>query len=94
MAMYDYKARDNNGRPIKGVMEAASRNELVEKLKKMGYMATGISEAVSGFKIESIFEKFKRIRPDDMLMFYIQLSNMINAGIVILMSLSTLGKQA
>ena len=93
MAIYNYKARDNNGRPIKGVMEAASKNELVEKLKKMGYMVTGISESSGGLKMGSIFESFERIKSDDMLMFYIQLSNMINAGIPILMSLSTLGRQ-
>ncbi len=93
MAMYNYKARDNNGRLVKGAMEAASKNELVEKLRKMGYMVTGVSEATTGFKLESIFESVKRIKSDDMLMFYIQLSNMINAGITILMSLSTLGKQ-
>ncbi len=93
MTIYNYKARDNNGRPIKGAMEAASKSELVEKLRKMGYMATGVSESSSGFKIASIFESLQRIKSDDMLMFYIQLSNMINAGITILMSLSTLGKQ-
>ena len=93
MAIYNYKARDNNGRLIKGAMEAASKNELVEKLKKMGYMVTGVSEVTAGFSIESVFENLKRIKSDDMLMFYIQLSNMINAGITILMSLSTLGRQ-
>ncbi|MDO8536120.1 MAG: type II secretion system F family protein [Candidatus Omnitrophota bacterium] len=93
MAMYNYKARDNNGRQVKGAMDAASKNELVEKLRKMGYMVTGVSEAATGVSIESFFERFKRIKSDDMLMFYIQLSNMINAGITILMSLSTLGKQ-
>lgn len=93
MAVYRYKARDNNGRPIKGSMEAGSKNELVEKLRKMGYMVTGISEDSGGFRIESVFENLKRIKSDDMLMFYIQLSNMINAGVTILMSLSTLGKQ-
>ncbi len=91
--MYNYKARDNNGRLVKGAMEAASKNELVEKLRKMAYMVTGVSEATTGFKIESILENFKRIKSDDMLMFYIQLSNMISAGITILMSLTTLGKQ-
>ena len=93
MAMYKYKARDNNGRLVKGAMEAASRNELVEKLRKMGYMVTGVSEASAGFSVESFFENLKSIKSDDMLMFYIQLSNMINAGITILMSLSTLGRQ-
>ena len=93
MAAYNYKARDAAGRLIKGMMEAVSSNELVEKLRKMGYMVTGVSESKPGFRIGSIFERFIRIKSDDMLMFYIQLSNMINAGITILMSLSTLGRQ-
>jgi type IV pilus assembly protein PilC len=38
-------------------------------------------------------DRFKRIGSDDMLMFYIQFSNMISSGITILMALSTLAKQ-
>jgi len=74
-------------------MSAESRNELIDKLKKMGYMVTGVSEVSAGFKLDSLSDRFKRIKSDDMLMFYIQLSNMINSGITILMSLTTLGKQ-
>ena len=41
----------------------------------------------------SALEKFKRISSDTMLMFYVQFSNMIGAGITILMSLTTLASQ-
>ncbi|MFA6320371.1 MAG: type II secretion system F family protein [Candidatus Omnitrophota bacterium] len=93
MALYMYRARDGAGKIVKGTMDAATKTELIDKLQKMGYMATNVKETSSA-EMTSIFDRFQRIRSDDMLMFYIQLSNMITAGITILMSLSTLGKQA
>jgi type IV pilus assembly protein PilC len=93
MANFIYKARDANGRAVNGVMDAASKSELIDKLHKMGYMPTRISEAKAGARLTSLMDRFKRIGSDDMLMFYIQFSNMISSGITILMALSTLAKQ-
>lgn len=93
MAKYTYKARDTTGRAVKGAMEARDKAEMIDKLRKMGYMVTQISEIAPGINIGSMMDVFKRIRSDDMLMFYIQFANMISAGITILMSLTTLAKQ-
>ena len=93
MPTYTYKARDTTGRAVSGAMEASAKADLIDKLNKMGYMVTKVSEAKTGLKIDSTFERFKHIRSDDMLMFYIQFSNMISAGITILMALSTLARQ-
>ena len=93
MPTYIYKARDTIGTPVRGTMEAASKTELIDKLHKMGYMTTQVRESKPGFKIESLFEKLRPISPEDMTMFYIQLSNMINAGITILDALYSLSKQ-
>ncbi len=93
MATYTYKARDASGKRVSGTMEVASRAELVDKLRKMNYMTTSVAEVTSGIQIGSIFDRLKWVSSDDMLLFYIQLSNMISAGINILMSLSTLARQ-
>ncbi len=93
MAIYSYKARDAVGKLVKGIMEAATKQELIDKLHKLGYMTTNVTETTVGIQIRSIFDKLKWISTADMLMFYIQLSNMLNAGITILMSLSMLSKQ-
>jgi type IV pilus assembly protein PilC len=93
MPTYIYKARDAAGKLVKGTMEVASKDELTEKLHRMGYMATRVTEAISSVDIESIFEKSKRISTEDMIMFNVQLANMINAGMPILVSLDTLDKQ-
>jgi type IV pilus assembly protein PilC len=91
--MFTYKARDTNGRAVGGDMEAASKTDLIDKLHKMGYMPTKVSEAKSGVNLAGMLERFKRVGSDDMLMFYIQFSNMISSGITILMSLSTMARQ-
>lgn len=93
MPTYLYKARDTTGKPVKGTMDATSKEELIDKLHKMGYMTTRVTEALPGIKIESVFDKFKRISTEDMVMFNVQLSNMIDAGLSILISLYTLNKQ-
>ena len=94
MPVFTYKARDNSGKAVSGNMETANKTELMEKLRKMGYMPTKVAESKSGgVELVTIFDKLKRIKSDEMLMFYIQFSNMINAGINILMALSTLANQ-
>lgn len=93
MPTYIYKARDTEGKPIKGAMEAATKEELIDKLHKLGYMTTQISEALTNIKVDSIFERFKGIGEQELVIFYVQLSNMLNAGIDILFSLSTLANQ-
>lgn len=93
MPTYTYKARDTMGKSVKGTMDAGTKDELVDKLHKMGYMTTQVTEALPGIKIESFLEKLMPINTEDMIMFYVQLSNMINAGIPILTCLDTLNKQ-
>ncbi len=93
MPTYIYKARDAAGKLVKGAMDAADKDELAERLHRMGYMVTRVVEALPGKKIESVFEKLNKISAEDMIMFTLQLSNLINAGIGILPSLNTLNKQ-
>lgn len=93
MPTYIYKARDATGRPVKGTMDATNKEEVIDKLRKMGYMATSVAEAIGGIKIETIFDKLRRVSTEDIIMFNVQFANMIGAGINILSSLFTLAKQ-
>ncbi len=93
MPAYAYKARDATGKPVKGTMDAANKEELIDKLHKMGYMTTQVTEAIPGIKIETIFDKLRGVSTEDMIMFNVQFSNLISAGIPILSSLDTLAKQ-
>lgn len=93
MPTYIYKARDATGKLVKGTMDAATKEELTEKLNRMGYMITRVTEALPGIRIDSVFDKLKRISAEDMIIFNVQLANMINSGIPILVCLDTLDKQ-
>ena len=93
MSTYTYRARDTIGKLVKGTMDAASKEELIDKLRKMGYMTTQVTEALGGINIELSVEKFQRISTEDMIVFNIQLANMINAGMGLLTSLKGIRKQ-
>ena len=90
MPTYNYKARDKMGKLLSGTMAAESKSELVNKLSAMGHMTTQVSESRAASKGESILERFQQISTQDMIMFYVQFSNMINAGVPLLNSLNIL----
>ena len=46
MPRYAYEAFSATGSKTKGAMDAASRNELVSRLREMGYFPTHVEEAV------------------------------------------------
>ena len=93
MPVYSYKARDSAGKLVRGSMQADSKEDLADKLRKMGYMASRVEEALPSVRVEAVARLFNRIDTEDMIMFTVQLSNMINAGVSILASISTLARQ-
>jgi len=90
---YNYRARDNTGKLVRGVIEALSQDEVAEKLQRMGYVPVIITEAFAGLKLTQLKWSFKRIKTEDIVMFNVQLANMLNSGLSIISSLETLQKQ-
>ena len=90
MPTYLYKARDLSGKLVEGAMEAPAKDALVERLHKMGYMATQVTESALGISRESLWTRLKGVSQEDKLSFYVQLSNLIGSGISLLTSLSVL----
>jgi len=90
---YSYKARDNTGKLARGVIEALSQEEVAEKLQRMGYVPVTITEVFAGLKLKQLEWTFRRIKTEDIVMFNVQLANMLNAGLSIMSSLETLQKQ-
>lgn len=93
MPTYVYKARDGVGKSVKGTMEAPTQEELVARLHKMGYVTTGMAEALPGVSFKPLTVSFQRIKTEDLALFNIQLSNLIHAGVSLVASLETLEKQ-
>lgn len=92
MPVFVYKARDELGKQIKGVMEAKNREALATKLGSIGYFVTDITEQKTAMKL-SFGERFTRVKTEDLILFNVQLANMIAAGLSLLTSLRTLTKQ-
>jgi len=90
---YNYRARDNTGKLVRGVIEALSQEEVAEKLQRMGYVPVTITEVFAGLKLTQLEWNFRRIKTEDMVMFNVQLANMLNSGLSIISSLETLQKQ-
>ncbi len=93
MFAFNYRARDNTGKLIRGVIEALSQEEVAEKLQRMGYAPVRITEVFAGLKLEQLEWNFRRIKTEDIVMFNVQLANMLSSGLSIMSSLDTLQKQ-
>ena len=93
MFAFNYRARDNTGKLIKGVIEALSQEEVAEKLQRMGHAPITITKIFNGLKLEQLEWNFRRIKTEDIVMFNVQLANMLNSGLSIISSLETLQKQ-
>lgn len=93
MPDYLYKARDENGRLVKGALEADSADEVSVKLRKMGYMAVSISLAKKEIDLEGMLRQLRRINPQDLIVFNFQLANLLESGIPLLIALRTIEAQ-
>lgn len=93
MLAFNYRARDNTGKLVRGALEAISQEDVAEKLQRMGYTPVTITKVFAGLKLEQLEWNFRRIKTQDIVMFNVQLANMLNAGLSIISSLETLQKQ-
>ena len=90
MPNYLYKARDESGKLIRGTMDASSKDELASKIRNMGYVPTYVGESKGGFDISAFKGRFSKIGADDIIIFNLQLANMVSSGLTLLASLSSL----
>lgn len=95
MPKYTYKARNELGKAVHGTMEAKTAEDIALKLRTMSYTPTHIEEAQGLSEIfgGEIGQSFQRIKVEDMLVFNVQLANMIEAGLTVLTSLNTIAGQ-
>jgi type IV pilus assembly protein PilC len=93
MPNFSYKVRDESGKPVSGFMEAANTDALASKLRKLKYTVISITEKTVPFSIDNFLARFTRVKISDLVMFNVQLSNMIGAGISLPSSLLTLSEQ-
>lgn len=93
MATFAYRARDERGKLVSGTMDAVSADEVAAKLRKMGYIATGVNALAPGIKLDAVAAAYRPVRTQDVLVFYFQLANLIESTVPILTALKTIEAQ-
>lgn len=90
MPIYEYTAKDQEGRTLKGVIEAEDRKSFLDRIRKENLIIVALKE--SELKKRQT-RSGKRVKIDDIVVFSRQLATMVDAGIPILGSLDILVEQ-
>jgi len=100
MAQFNYTAIDAHGKKIKGTSEAENSFALAARLRKQSITIIS-AERLEEKRIKkdkktgnSFFSLAKRITTEDLVIFYRQLSTMVDAGVQLVESLDILADQA
>ena len=94
MPTYTYKARDEAGKAVKGTLEGPSQEEVAAKLHQMGYLVTRVEEGLSSsLHLESLGQRLQKVKTEELVIFSIQLANMVSSGLLLLLSLKILEGQ-
>jgi len=92
MPEFEYKAIDESGASIVEMIEAASSEEVAEKLEGLGYLPIHIREKRTSVNF-SLFEKKKKIKPEEVIVFTRQLVTLLKAGVPLLSCLDAMAQQ-
>jgi type IV pilus assembly protein PilC len=95
MPAFVYKARNPAGAIITGVLEADTKQVVVETLRRQRLLVVDVSEKREVFldKLSVLFARFRRVKLKEIVLFTRQLSTLISAGIPIVKSLDILAQQ-
>lgn len=91
-----YKARDSEGKLVKGRLEAPSESAVVARMRALGLTPVSITEANAGTGLNreiSLGAFEKGVARKDLAIMSRQLSTMVSAGIPLLKSLTILAEQ-
>ena len=94
MAVFQYKARGNDGKIVSGLVEAPSETVAARLLHDKQLFVVGLSQAANQFSFSAIGDRFSRVGFTDIVNFTRQLSTMIVAGLPIPEALTILRSQA
>ena len=91
MALYTYKALDQQGEIVQDKTEGSGTMAVASELRKQGLLVIDVKEQSVAKK--DILAPFKRIKLSDLVVFSRQLATMINAGLPIVRALYVLSEQ-
>jgi type IV pilus assembly protein PilC len=92
MATYAFKALDLAGSATKGEMEAGDKQAVAAQLRSKGLIVVDIEEQVPA-SAGDILARFRRVKPDELVIATRQLATMVNSGMSLLRSLYIIEEQ-
>lgn len=93
MGKFTYKARDERGALVTGVMEGDDRRSVYAQLDAMGLLPVAVSEVRETSFLGNAFAALQPVRYDDIIFFTRQLQTVIRAGIPMILGLRALEEQ-
>jgi type IV pilus assembly protein PilC len=92
MATFAFKALDLAGSPSKGEMEASDKQTVASQLRSKGLIVVDIEEKAA-VGAGDILARFKRVKPDDLVIASRQLATMVQSGMSLLRALYVIEEQ-
>ncbi|MCE5230422.1 type II secretion system F family protein [bacterium] len=100
MPEYSYEALDKGGKQVKGIIDAANEDVIIEKLRDMGYYPLRVTpnkkkagQGTDVLALPGLRLLFHRIKTKHICTFTRQLATLIDAGLPIMRSLTILREQ-
>ena len=93
MATYTFKAVDVAGVPARGELEAESKQSVTDQLRDRGLIVLDINENKTSVTSQDLFERFRRIKPQELTVMTRQLATMVASGMSILRAFHVLEDQ-
>jgi type IV pilus assembly protein PilC len=92
MGVFAFKALDVAGVPTKGEIEAENKQGVAQQLRSKGLIVLDIDEQVPK-SAGDILDRFKKVKPDDLVIGTRQLATMVSSGMSLLRSLYVIEEQ-
>src|SRR5918997_6916866 len=92
MATFTFKALDLSGASAKGEIEAESKQGVTSQLRSKGLIVLDIEEQKPA-SAGDILARFKKVKPDDLVIATRQLSTMVHSGMSLLRALYVIEEQ-
>ena len=92
MSTYAFKALDLSGVPTKGEIDADTKQAVAQQLRGKGLIVLDIEERQSA-SAGDLFERFKKVKPDDLVVGTRQLATMVSSGMSLLRALYVIEEQ-
>ena len=91
---YRYIAYNEERQLVRGELEVASEEQATEVLGYAGYQVVNLKEVTAFPLLERIQHYMERIKPTDLVLFYIQLALLLETGMNIATAIEILGEQS